>query len=125
MDKKHEVLISLGSNYNAEANMEKAQTNMRKNFTEVKFSRILSTEPIGMSGPNFLNCLCRLHTSFSQESMLKLSKQLEKELGDSKQLRQQGQVVIDIDILSYDNIRLHVSDWQRPYINVLLSDIEE
>lgn len=122
MNTVHNVLISLGSNHNADANMAMAQTSMREKFSDIEFSRILSTEPIGIGGPNFLNCLCRLHTPYSLERLQLITKQMELELGDSKQQRQQGHVSIDIDILSYDDQRLHVSDWQRPYIATLLAD---
>ena len=50
---------------------------------------------------------------------------METTLGDSREERQKGCIAIDIDILRYDDLRLHPSDWQRPYIPQLLADLSE
>ena len=53
---EHDIQISLGSNHDANNNMQHAHEALRRKFADASFSRVLSTEPIGIAGPNFLNC---------------------------------------------------------------------
>lgn len=43
--------------------------------------------------------------------------------GDTKEARNHNIVNIDIDILQYGDTRLHVDDWNRPYIATLLKQL--
>ena len=122
---EHDILISLGSNHDANNNMQHAHEALRRKFADASFSRVLSTEPIGIAGPNFLNCLCRVHSSLPLQEIIAMTKLMETTLGDSREERQTGCIAIDIDILRYDDLRLHPSDWQRPYIPQLLADLSE
>lgn len=121
---EHDILISLGSNHDANNNIQHAHEALRRKFADASFSRVLSTEPIGIAGPNFLNCLCRIHLSLSLSDVISMTKLMENSLGDSKEERKKGHINIDIDILRYDDMQLHPSDWQRPYIPKLMKDIE-
>ena len=121
---EHDILISLGSNHNANTNMQHAHEALRNCFANASFSRVLSTAPIGIVGPNFLNCLCRIHSSLSLSDVIAMTKLMENSLGDSKEERKKGHINIDIDILRYDDQKLHPLDWQRPYIPKLMKDIE-
>lgn len=119
----HTVIISLGSNYEADKNMACAREHLRRLLPDAVLTNNLPTAPIGMDGPWFLNCLCRAHTSSTLEEVVEKTKQLESMLGDSHRQREQGRVVIDIDILQYDATRLHVADWERAYIPVLMEQL--
>lgn len=120
---EHSVLISLGTNYETETSMQRAREAMSNMFTGVRFSRVLTTKPIGMDGPDFINCLCRFSTSLPLYELTILIKCMEAKLGDTRGLREQKKILIDIDILCYDGRRLHLADWQRPYIPVLMEEI--
>lgn len=123
MTETHTIIISLGSNYETDQNMARAREYLHQLLPDAVFTQNLPTEPIGMNGPWFLNCLCKAHTSATLDEVLLTTKSLEELLGDSRQQREHGRVVIDIDILQYDDERLHVSDWERPYISVLMSEV--
>lgn len=125
MTAAHSIIISLGSNHEAAENMEKAREYLTKVLPGAVLTQNLPTAPIGMDGPWFLNCLCKAQTSSTLEDVLVKAKNIEKLLGDSRQQRDQGRVVIDVDILQYDDIRLHISDWERPYIAVLMEQIRQ
>ncbi len=56
----------------------------------------------------------------SEQELLRVLKSLERELGDSNDLRNEDVVMMDLDLLQYDKRRLHHDDWHRPYIQSLL-----
>lgn len=64
--------------------------------------------------------LAELHTGMDFETLLAEMKHLEQLMGDCKELRLQGTVRMDIDILQYGEERHHTCDWDRPYIKQLL-----
>ena len=38
--------------------------------------------------------------------------------------RSRGHVTIDLDLMLYNDARYHEKDWPRPYIQLLINDIE-
>ena len=48
---------------------------------------------------------------------------MEQTCGNTDRLREQGIVVLDIDILKYGDKKMHIDDWQRPYIQQLLKEM--
>lgn len=101
------VEISLGSNTNASQNMAVAKALLVKLLPQITFSEERWTEPYPTpSVPHptrkYLNCMARATTNLTQERLVRELKQIEKELGDSHDNHQQGIVLIDLDLLTYD-----------------------
>ena len=65
-----------------------------------------------------MNQLITGKTELSIEELSLQLKEIEAEVHRTKEL-----VTIDLDIMQYDNMRYHLSDWPRPYIQQLLDDI--
>lgn len=76
-----------------------------------------------MTGPWFANQLIEGTTHLTIEEFIAAIKQAETECGRNEEERRKKIVKIDIDILLYDNIRMHEEDWNRPYIKTLLNEL--
>jgi 2-amino-4-hydroxy-6-hydroxymethyldihydropteridine diphosphokinase len=119
--KEHEVIISLASNENQEANMAKAREQLTQLLTEVYFTSAIWTEPVNCSrNTPYLNQLCRGTTAFGEGLLCEVLKEIEKRIGRTR--NEDGIVVIDLDLLQYDNQRHHLRDWGRSYVKDLISE---
>ena len=132
----HQVYLGLGTNLgNKEANLKAALEEIRKRVGEVtSLSAFHASEPWGFKSENtFLNAVCCVHTDFSPQEILHITQEIERELGRIK--KSIGGVysdrVIDIDILLYDDLRMHTSEltiphplmWERDFVMIPLHEI--
>ena len=95
------TIIALGSNFNQEENISKAQTLLKHRFEGIKFSDAQWTEPIGIKSDKFLNCLGTFETDISLTQVKQCLKEIEQTMGDSHESHQKGNVLIDIDLAQY------------------------
>lgn len=120
---EYEILIALGSNYEQLQNVEKAKAGLQTLFPNIRFSRSLWTEPIGIESPRFVNALAEAYTSLPQDEIVRQLKRLEQECGRTAEKKKQGIIRIDLDLMQYGTERLHPEDWDREYIVTLLEDL--
>ena len=120
--KEHQIIISLASNENQEANMAAARTQLTQLLTEVHFTSAMWTEPVNTSRKApYLNQLCKGTTAFGEGLLCEVLKETEKRLGRTR--NEDGIVTIDLDLLEYDGQRHHLRDWNRDYIKNLLNEL--
>ena len=120
--KVHEVIISLASNENQEANLAKARELLTQLMTEVHFTSAIWTEPVNSSRKEpYLNQLCKGTTAFGEGLLCEVLKETEKRIGRIK--NEDGIVVIDLDLLEFDGQKHHLRDWSRDYIKNLLNEL--
>lgn len=120
--KQHEVIISLASNENQEANLAKAREQLTQLMEEVHFTSAIWAEPINTSRKEpYLNQLCKGVTAFSDGLLGEVLKETERRIG--RVHNEDGIVVIDLDLLSYDGQRHHLRDWDRDYVRNLLNEL--
>lgn len=120
--KVHEVIISLGSNENQEANLAKAREQLTQLMTEVHFTSAIWTEPENSTRKvPYLNQLCKGTTAFGEGLLCEVLKETEKRIGRIK--NEDGIVVIDLDLLAYDGQKHHLRDWRRDYVKNLLNEL--
>ena len=120
--KVHEVIISLGSNENQEANLAKAREQLTQLMTEVHFTSAIWTEPENSTRKApYLNQLCKGTTAFGEGLLCEVLKETEKRIGRIK--NEDGIVVIDLDLLAYDGQRHHLRDWKRDFVKNLLNEL--
>lgn len=118
---KHQIILSLGSNYDAEQNLLEARSSLEQILSVDSQTPTIWTDPIGcQSASQYLNQLIKANTNLSLSQLNILLKDIECRMGRSQADRQQHIVRIDIDILQYDSDRYHLRDWQRPYVMQLL-----
>ena len=121
--KVHEVIISLGSNENQEANLAKAREQLTQLMTEVHFTSAIWTDPVNTSRKEpYLNQLCKGTTTFGEGLLCEVLKETEKRIG--RVHNEDGIVAIDLDLLEYDGQRHHLRDWNRDYVKNLISELQ-
>lgn len=119
----HHILLALGSNTRAEENIREAQAYLTATFPNMQFSRLLSTPAIGIVSPPFINCMAQAHCSVEQVEVLDVLKSIEVAMGSTNEDRKKNVVVIDIDLLQFDNERRKTDDWDRDYTQLLYKEL--
>lgn len=117
----HLILIALGSNV-ARENLLRCRKLMEEYLTINGESDIITTDPIGMKSDKFHNQLLTGTTEVTLDELTRLTKDTETRLCRKHGT---GVVSIDIDIMQYDDIRLHAADWERDYIKELYCQIKK
>ena len=122
---KHQVYLSLGSNLGQrEENLRKAIRLIHERVGEVvRQSSFIETEPWGFESDHpFMNAAVLCLTEKSPREVLRLTQQIERDLGKSKEhATQRGESSkfhdrpIDIDILLYDELTVDEPDLQIPH----------
>lgn len=101
------IYLGLGSNLgNKITNLIKAKDllNSHNGINVIRLSKIYESEPYGIAEqPFFLNAAIEIETSHSPTELLKIVKQIEKEIGRIDTYRW-GPRLIDIDILLYKDL---------------------
>ena len=119
----HNVLIALGSNTgNRQGNLSEAFLKCKDFIQTNRLSPVIETKPIGHTNNPYLNQLFSGTTSLTLEKLLDNTKRIENEMGRDRSNR--GNVAIDIDIILYDQQKLHFTDWERDYIKQLLTQLK-
>ncbi|WP_294914250.1 2-amino-4-hydroxy-6-hydroxymethyldihydropteridine diphosphokinase [Prevotella sp.] len=128
MEKTNEHIITacVGTNVNHQSNITKAREILDSTFADCRFSRVMQTLPIGMENTNvrFANMLVVFKSTFDTEEVVSTLKHIEALCGDTRIARRRGEIVMDIDMLKYDEERFHLSDWQRHYVKALMEEMQ-
>ncbi len=131
------VQLLLGSNIEPKKfYLEKAIRYINSDLAPIKkYSAILETEPIGfLSNTHFLNQIIVIETHYSPISILDITQKIEKSIGrvNKSQNKNYRDRIIDIDILTYDNlvyksVRLQIPHYEnmekRPFVKELLKQV--
>ena len=117
------VLLSVGCNRDYETQMQRIRECLSEAFPDARFTASLLSPAFdeGEEAPPYSNMLVRFSTLLNEERLSQRLKLLEQECGDSKLLRSQGIVMMDLDILLFNNEKRHLRDWSRSYITTLLN----
>ena len=120
----HNILIALGTNVIADR-IRFVETCLEQSFEEVRFTQTIPTEPIGerFKGKQFFNAVMAGKTSMARNEVVEQLKRIEQLAGNTLDKRNMGVVEADIDLLMYDDEKLHEKDWQRPYIKELVEEL--
>lgn len=130
---EHEVVIALGSNVgNRLQNFNEALRLMKKSGIYItRHGCLYETEPAYVTDqPLFLNSAVRGITKLGPHDLLKVLKQIEKDLGRTDGIRY-GPRPIDLDILFYGHFKInsavlsvpHERIWERPFVLAPVVDL--
>jgi 2-amino-4-hydroxy-6-hydroxymethyldihydropteridine diphosphokinase len=111
------VYISIGSNLgDREENCAHAIKLLKENgITVKKQSSMHETEPWGVKDqPKFINMAVEVETDKKPEELLRVLKEIEKEIGRTETTKW-GPRVIDLDILFYDDLILKTPVLEIPH----------
>ena len=121
----HHVILSLAANRYQKSNLAKARQCLGELLTDLHYTEEQWTEPLSAKRRDlYLNQLAEGRTTLTLEELNRRLKQIETDFGRTPEKRQRGIVPIDLDILLYDEQRLHERDWQRPYVADLLQQLQ-
>lgn len=122
----HTVYLSLGTNLgDKKHNLVSAIKEIERRIGPVRAqSAFLTTEPWGFKSENtFLNAAVRVETKLSPNALLRVTQQIEREMGRTQKSSvdpQQSKVVyhdriIDIDILLYNDLHINTKKLTIPH----------
>lgn len=120
------ILLSIGSNRYAKTNIDKAKRMLTRLFPGIIFTPPILTEPDDEKYSFlFRNVLAKVDTEMMPEEIIEKIKQTERAVGRSPRDKYLGKVIIDIDLIKYNDEILRPQDYQRDYVQQLLSAFEE
>ena len=145
----HTAYLSLGTNLgDKEHNLVSAITEIGRRIGPVRAqSAFLATEPWGFESENtFLNAAIRVETELSPHALLKVTQQIERDMGRTQKSTPNPQLstvncqlstvnyhdrIIDIDILLYDDLHIntpkltipHPLMYERDFVLIPLKEI--
>lgn len=122
----HTIYLSLGSNLGNRRQLlfDAIEKIKKKVGNVVRQSSFYETEPWGFESKNlFLNAVVKVTTNLSPTELLKVTQQIEREMGRKKKtiLNSKQQTPnysdrpIDIDILIYDDIHVDLPELKIPH----------
>lgn len=122
----HEIIIALGSNTDdAHAIIDKAISALNDVMVNIQPTRILDNESVDfIKECIFSNALVKGKCALELEEINNKLKEIETKFGRTKADDVKGNIVLDLDLLKYDDTILHERDWKKGYINVLLEELK-
>lgn len=119
------VILSLAANRHQKSNLARARQRLGELLSETVYTSECWTQPLHATRSDlYLNQLVSATTRLTLEQLSARLKQIELDMGRTPQKRQLGMVPIDLDVLLYDNQQLHQADWQRPYVQQLINELQ-
>lgn len=117
LDMLNRIIVCMGSNRNPAANVECAGRLLCDYFISPRFSVPVYTEPIGagLSGL-FLNQIIIAYTADQPDEVIRVLKQIERQVGRTPQDKLHGDIPIDIDLLQWNDLILKPDDLRREYV---------
>lgn len=97
------VYVSLGSNIDAEKNLNRALQNLKNRYGKVILSPVYESLAVGFSGDNFLNMVVAYETQESVQQVVLSLKEIEQQQGRRAESKGFNPRNIDLDLLLYDD----------------------
>lgn len=122
---KKKCILSLGSNEEAEKNMQFMCQRLIEKFPGILLSKAVYTEPVDFfSEKHFLNRTAILETEMNVEQIKTYLKDIEKECGRTETDKAQGIIRADIDLVQYGDAILKPKDINRPDIHAGIIELQ-
>lgn len=119
-EKQHNVFLSLGSNLGDRGeNLDRALSYIEERIGDIiTTSAFYVTDPVGFKSDNqFLNAVCKIRTKKQPLEILKITQNIEKEMG--RKIKSTDKIytdrIIDIDLLLFDNEILKTPKLELPH----------
>lgn len=113
------VLIAIGSNCRQSVHIQWASERLSTLLDGLQLSRRLWTHDFKGGGSMYMNRLAAGCTTLPADELQSYLKACEAETRRTKNC-----VTLDLDLMLYDTDRYHERDWERPYIQQLINDIQ-
>ena len=123
---KHECIIGLGSNINAQQNFEDAIALISSEHEILQLSKWINTAPLGiLDQPDFLNGAIKVSTSLSQSEFQLYLKAIEDKLKRDRTAPKFGPRTIDLDIVIWDGVLIDQDYLTRDFLRQVVDEISQ
>ena len=113
------IFLSIGSNLgNRFNNIKKCIKTIQtvEGVNLISFSRIYETKPMyNLKQPEFLNLVIKIKSSIKPDELLVILKKIESSLGRDLSAPSNSPRIIDIDILTYGNLKINTKKLNIPH----------
>lgn len=124
MNDLHRMILSLGSNIEADVNLPKAIQMLREVGEVEAISSVWESESVGFDGPNFLNACVQFLTPLAPvEFKENVIRPIESKLGRVRSSDKNAPRTIDIDIVLCDDQPLNTEFWEYAFVLVPLAEL--
>jgi 2-amino-4-hydroxy-6-hydroxymethyldihydropteridine diphosphokinase len=107
------AIIMLGSNSDADINLELAKDQLSSYFDVVKESSTTTSKPFGKNyHADFWNKALKILSVETKEETIYIFKNIEAEMGRTADSKKSGIIPIDIDLIFWNDNQVH-SDYDR------------
>jgi putative transposase len=118
------VIIGIGSNINAEANISKMLEMLKGKVEVVKVSAMIKTRPIGIENqPDYTNGAVKINTVLNQSDLNILLKSIEDKMGRDRTAPKFGPRNIDLDIVVWNGEIVDNDYYTRDFIQKSVDEI--
>jgi 2-amino-4-hydroxy-6-hydroxymethyldihydropteridine diphosphokinase len=118
------IIISIGSNINAEENISNMLEILGKEVEILKVSTMLKTKPIGVENqPEFTNGAVKIKTGLSREELNRFLKNIEDQLGRDRSAPKFGPRTIDLDIVVWNGEIVDEDYYTRDFLQKSVQEI--
>lgn len=118
------ILVSLGSNIYSKQNIDRARRMLTHYFPDVVFTQsIITTTNDEKHLFPFRNVLGVFHSDLPAEEIVQKLKSIEFAMGRQPRDKEAGRIIIDIDLLQYGDDILRPDDYERAYVQALLTQL--
>ena len=111
--------VSLGSNIDRERNIRRAIDALRGYYGKLKISPVYQTEAVGFEGDDFLNLVVCFDTKEPVQTVWKQLKLIEDSIGRDRSQARFSSRIIDLDLLTYDELVVDDNGLQLPREEIL------
>ena len=121
----NKAIVGIGSNIvDAKERVEECCRLLSEISIESRFSSVYETEAVGtIPQPTYHNCVGVLQTSQSFEELKQKFKEIEREAGRLPEHKAEGKVIIDIDIVVWNNEVIKPTDLTRSYMTIGMDEL--
>ena len=124
VSESHLAYLSLGSNIKPEANLPAAVNLLNEQGEIQTVSSVWESEPIGTTGPNYLNACVLFKSGFRQEDLKEtVITPIERRLGRYRSADKFAPRPIDIDIVIFNGRLVNTDVLNLAFVVVPLSEI--
>ncbi len=125
MEKMHQCVLCIGSNYHAEMHMNIAEKVLRHYFPCIRWGKTIQTAPEGsIHHAPYLNRAALFETTWDPDTLRSFFKDIEKTCGRTPASKQTGIIPLDIDLLMIDGVVCKPADMQKKYVHLALHGLE-
>ena len=120
----NKILLSLGTNTYARFNLKRAMHLLKLSFLTIEFTSIAASKPYGTQYKRpFLNTLAYFKTNKNKEELVLELKKIEQKMGRLPDHKLAGKIIIDIDLIRWNDEITQPEDFKRSYVCDLLPEV--